>query len=81
MLDRSSHLASIPTEIATIDSRGMAFAAAPTMGSASITTPGESSPAVSAGGSAITATVVVGAGGACSVAGGKSDSRRSTDGH
>ena len=78
MLDRSSHLASIPTEIATIDSRGMAFAAAPPMSSACITMPGESSPAVSAGGSAITGTVVVGAG---FVAGGKSDSRRSTDGH
>jgi hypothetical protein len=80
MLDRS-HLAGIPTEIATIDSPGMAFAAAPTMSSASFTTPGECSPTVPAGGSAITATVVGGAGGACSVAAGQGDLRRSTDGH
>jgi hypothetical protein len=32
-------------------------------------------------GLAITATALDGAGGACSVAGGKTDSRRSTDGH
>jgi len=81
MLDPSSHLAGIPTENATIDSPGMAFAAAPTMGSASFATPGESSPTVSAGRSAITATVVGGAGGAGSVTGGRDDSRRSTDGH
>ncbi len=78
MLDRLSHLAGIPTEIATIDSRGMAFAAPPPR-SACFATPGESSsPPVSAGGSAITGTVVVGAG---FVAGGEGDSRRSTDGY
>jgi hypothetical protein len=60
---------------------GMSLAAAPTMGSASFTTPGEYSPTVPAGGSAITATVVGGAGGACSAAGRHGDSRRSTDGH
>ncbi len=60
---------------------GIALAAAPTMGSASFTMPGECSPAVPAGRSAITATVLGGAGGACFATWGQSAVRRSTDAH